>query len=104
MNWFTPRHYDELATSLTHLTLAIAGLNHKVDTIMADLTKLTASIAALNTAVTSAVTDLGALSADIAALKAATSDPTTQAAIDALQTQVDSITGTLSTATAANPA
>jgi hypothetical protein len=31
-------------------------------------------------------------------------DPTLQASIDALQTSVDGITGTLTTATAANPA
>ena len=70
--------------------------------IMVDLTAVTASVAADTSAVQSAITLLNALTADITAISNGSTDTATQAALNALVTQINTNNQQLAAAVVAN--
>jgi hypothetical protein len=76
-------------------------IERKVDRIMIDLTKITADVAAITSTEASAVALLQALKAAVDAIPTS-NDPTTQAALDALSSQLETGTAGLAAAVVAN--
>ncbi len=94
---------DTINNNVNEVLTIIKQIQGSIEKMTVDLTKITADVAAVQGVEASAVTLIQALAAAVKAIPPST-DPTTQAALDSLSSQLETGTASLSAAVVANPA